>query len=185
MSNLHIKHGGKYHQSRYNHFPWEGVKITCFKCPFNLIATLDHWNLKHLQWPHIHLKMGSVISSLVEDYNTIFSYRLPSQNTMEDSSDEEEPFMVYVNASTRIVNIDTSDSDWTWPTGPPPPQTRWPPSPPQPPTSWSPGTPPRIMSGQNINYQQVVGHDMPGLAAQNVPAGLAVPQVRQLPDPEH
>ena len=55
--------------------------------------------------------MGSVISSLVEDYNTIFSYRLPSQNTMEDSSDKEEPFMVYVNASTRIVNIDTSDSD--------------------------------------------------------------------------
>ena len=55
--------------------------------------------------------MGSVLSTLVEDYNTIFSYRLPSQNPMEDSSDEEEPFMVYVNASTRIVNIDTSDSD--------------------------------------------------------------------------
>ena len=56
--------------------------------------------------------MGSVLSTLVEDYNTIFSYRLPSQNPMEDSSEEEEePFMVYVNASTRIVNIDTSDSD--------------------------------------------------------------------------
>jgi len=26
---------------------------------------------------------------------------------------------------------------------------------------------------------------MPGLAAQDVPSGLAVPQVRQLPDPEH
>ena len=56
--------------------------------------------------------MGSVLSTLVEDYNTIFSYRLPSQNPMEDSSDEEEPFMVYINASTRIVNIDTeSDSN--------------------------------------------------------------------------
>ena len=58
--------------------------------------------------------MGSVFSSLVEDYNTIFSYQLPSQNLMEDSSedeDEEEPFMTSVNASTRIVNIATSDSD--------------------------------------------------------------------------
>ena len=56
--------------------------------------------------------MGSVLSTLVEDYNAIFSYRLPSQNPMEDSSDEEEPFMVYINASTRIINIDTeSDSD--------------------------------------------------------------------------
>ena len=56
--------------------------------------------------------MGSVVSALVDDYNTIFSYRLPSQNLMEDLSDtEEEPFMVYINASTRIVNIDTSDSD--------------------------------------------------------------------------
>ena len=56
--------------------------------------------------------MGAVFTTLVEDYNTIFSYRLPSQNPMEDLSDEEEPFMVYINASTRIVNIDTgSESD--------------------------------------------------------------------------
>ena len=56
--------------------------------------------------------MGSVLSTLVEDYNGIFSYRLPSQIPMDDSSDEEEPFMVYSRASTRIVNIDTeSDSN--------------------------------------------------------------------------
>ena len=69
------------------------------------------WYMVHLQLQNTQLKMGSVLSTLVEDYNNIFSYRLPSQNTMEDSSDEEEPFMVYINASTRIVNIDTSDSD--------------------------------------------------------------------------
>ena len=83
--------------------------------------------------------MGAVFTTLLEDYNTIFSYRLPSQNLLEDSSDEEEPFMVYVNASTRIVNIDTSDSDWTWPTGTPPPPTHWSQGPPQLQTSWSPG----------------------------------------------
>ena len=56
--------------------------------------------------------MGSVLSTLVEDYNSIFSYRLPSQIPMDDSSDEEGPFMVYSRASTKIVNIDTeSDSD--------------------------------------------------------------------------
>ena len=56
--------------------------------------------------------MGSVLSTLVEDYNGIFSYRLPSHIPMVDSSDEEEPFMVYSRANTRIVNIDTeSDSN--------------------------------------------------------------------------
>ena len=34
-------------------------------------------------------------------------------------------------------------------------------------------------------HQQEVGHDKPGLAAQAEQSGLAVPQVRQLPDPEH
>ena len=34
-------------------------------------------------------------------------------------------------------------------------------------------------------HQQEVGHDKPGLAAQDEQSGLAVPQVRQLPDPEH
>ena len=34
-------------------------------------------------------------------------------------------------------------------------------------------------------HQQEVGHDKPGLAAQTEQSGLAVPQVRQLPDPEH
>ena len=33
-------------------------------------------------------------------------------------------------------------------------------------------------------HQQEVGHNMPGLAAQDVQSGLALPQVRQLPDPE-
>ena len=33
-------------------------------------------------------------------------------------------------------------------------------------------------------HQQEVGHDKPGLAAQAEQSGLAVPQVRQLPDPE-
>ena len=92
--------------------------------------------------------MGAVFTTLVEDYNTIFSYRLPSQNQIEDSSDEEEPFMVYVNASTRIVNIDTSDSDWTWPTGTPPPPTHWSQGPPQLQTSWSPGPPPALWAAR-------------------------------------
>ena len=53
-----------------------------------------------------------MLSALVEDYNGIFSYRLPSQIPMDDSSDEEEPFMVHSSANTRIVNIDTeSDSN--------------------------------------------------------------------------
>ena len=34
-------------------------------------------------------------------------------------------------------------------------------------------------------HQQEVGHAKPGLAAQAEQSGLAVPQVRQLPDPEH
>ena len=36
-----------------------------------------------------------------------------------------------------------------------------------------------------ITDQQEVGHGKPGLAAQAEQSGLAVPQVRQLPDPEH
>ena len=58
--------------------------------------------------------MGSVFSSLVDDYNTIFSYHLSSLPLMEDSSedeDEEGPFMISVNTSTRIVDIESSDSD--------------------------------------------------------------------------
>ena len=55
-----------------------------------------------------------MFSSLVDDYNTIFGYHLSSLPLMEDSSedeDEEGPFMISVNASTRIVDIESSDSD--------------------------------------------------------------------------
>ena len=56
--------------------------------------------------------MGSVLSTFVEDYNWCMSYRLPSHIPMDDSSDEDEPFMVYSRADARIVNIDTeSDSN--------------------------------------------------------------------------
>ena len=48
-----------------------------------------------------------MLSTLVEDYNGIFSYRLPSHIPMDDSSDVEEPFMVYSRVDARIVNIDT------------------------------------------------------------------------------
>ena len=68
--------------------------------------------MQHLQLQHLQLEMGSVLSTLVEDYNGIFSYRLPSHIPMDDSSDEEEPFMDYSRADARIVNIDTeSDSN--------------------------------------------------------------------------
>ena len=56
--------------------------------------------------------MGSVLSTFVEDYNEIFSYRLPSHIPMDDSSDEDEKFIIYSRADARIVNIDTeSDSN--------------------------------------------------------------------------
>ena len=56
--------------------------------------------------------MGSVLSTLVEEYIEVFSYRLPSHTPMDDSSDEDEPFMVYSRADARIVNIETeSDSN--------------------------------------------------------------------------
>ena len=54
--------------------------------------------------------MGSVISTFVEDYNAIFSYRIPSHIPMDDSSDEEEQFIIYSHTDVRIITID-SDSD--------------------------------------------------------------------------
>ena len=54
--------------------------------------------------------MGSVLSTFVEDYNEIFSYRIPSHIPMNDSSDEDEPFIIYSRIDVRIVTID-SESD--------------------------------------------------------------------------
>ena len=54
--------------------------------------------------------MGSVLSTFVQDYNDNFSYRLPSHIPMDDSSDEEEQFIVYSRVDARIVTID-SESD--------------------------------------------------------------------------
>ena len=49
--------------------------------------------------------MGSVLSTFVQDYNDNFSYRLPSHIPMDDSSDEEEQFIVYSRVDARIVTI--------------------------------------------------------------------------------
>ena len=54
--------------------------------------------------------MGSVLSTFVEDYNEIFSYRLPSHIPMDDSSDEEEQFIVYSRVDVRIVTIDSESN---------------------------------------------------------------------------
>ena len=54
--------------------------------------------------------MGSVLSTFVEDYNENFSYRIPSHIPMNDSSDEDEQFIVYSRVDVRIVTID-SESD--------------------------------------------------------------------------
>ena len=54
--------------------------------------------------------MGSVLSTFVQDYNENFSYRTPSQFQMDDSSDEEEQFIIYSRVDVRIVTID-SESD--------------------------------------------------------------------------
>ena len=54
--------------------------------------------------------MGSVLSTFVEDYNEIFSYRIPSHIPMNDSSDEDEQFIIYSREDVRIVTID-SDSN--------------------------------------------------------------------------
>ena len=72
---------------------------------------MNQGDLQHLHRQLEHT-MGSVLSTFVEDYNEIFSYRLPSHIPMDDLSDEDEPFMVYSRADARIVNIDTeSDSN--------------------------------------------------------------------------
>ena len=54
--------------------------------------------------------MGSVLSTFVQDYNENFSYRIPSHIQMNDSSDEDEQFIVYSSIDVRIVTID-SESD--------------------------------------------------------------------------
>ena len=54
--------------------------------------------------------MGSVLSTFVEDYNEIFSYRIPSHIPMDDSSDEDEQFIVYSRVDVRIVTSN-SESD--------------------------------------------------------------------------
>ena len=54
--------------------------------------------------------MGAVLSTFVEDYNENFSYRNPSHIPMDDSSDEDEQFIVYSRVDVRIVTID-SESD--------------------------------------------------------------------------
>ena len=57
--------------------------------------------------------MGSVLSTFVQDYNENFSYRIPSHIQMDDSSDEEEQFIIYSRVDVRIVTIDSeSDSSW-------------------------------------------------------------------------
>ena len=54
--------------------------------------------------------MGSVLSTFVEDYNEIFSYRIRSHIPMDDPSDEDEPCVIYSRIDVRIVTID-SDSN--------------------------------------------------------------------------
>ena len=51
--------------------------------------------------------MGSVLSTFVQDYNENFSYRIPSHIQMNDSSDEDEQFIIYSRVDVRIVTIDS------------------------------------------------------------------------------
>ena len=66
-------------------------------------------NQQFLQHLHRQLEptMGSVLSTFVEDYNENFSYRMPSPTRMDDSSDEDEQFIVYSRVDVRIVTIDS------------------------------------------------------------------------------
>ena len=70
---------------------------------------MNQGDLQHLHRQLEHT-MGSVLSTFVEDYNEIFSYRIRSHIPMDDSSDEEEPFIIYSRIDVRIVTID-SESD--------------------------------------------------------------------------
>ena len=54
--------------------------------------------------------MGSVLSTFVQDYNENFSYRIPSHIQMNDSSDEDEQFIVYSRVDVRIVTIDSESN---------------------------------------------------------------------------
>ena len=54
--------------------------------------------------------MGSVLSTFVQDYNKNFSYRIPSHIQMNDSSDEDEQFIIYSRVDVRIVTIDSESN---------------------------------------------------------------------------
>ena len=73
---------------------------------------MNQWDLQHLHRQLEHT-MGSVLSTFVQDYNENFSYRTPSHIQMDDSSDEEEQFIIYSRVDVRIVTIDSeSESNW-------------------------------------------------------------------------
>ena len=78
----------------------------------NLEMIMNQWELQHLH-RQLEPTMGSVLSTFVEDYNENFSYRIPSHIPMDDSSDEDEQFIVYSRVDVRIVTIDSeSESNW-------------------------------------------------------------------------
>ena len=54
--------------------------------------------------------MGGVLSTFLEDYNQNFSYRIPFHIPLDDSSDEDEQFIVYSRVDIGIIPI-SSGSD--------------------------------------------------------------------------